>query len=304
MKIERVALIGAGAVGAYFIAGLYDKLGDDFCVAAEGDRKARLEQAGITINDRHYQLHVRTPEEAGVQDLVLVCTKYSGLQEAIGMIEKMVGEQTIVISLLNGVNSEDEIAERIGAEHLLYSVTRISSARDGNEIRYDPAITAGVTLGEKGSAEKTPRLLAVAELFESAGIRCRLQDDILRDQWGKFALNISYNLPQALLNLGFASYFRSEHVGAIRDGLYKEVKAVGAARGIDVPPLSNRENTVPADTRFSTLQDLDAKRRTEVDMFLGSMMKMAEECGIPVPYCEYTYHGIKALEEKNEGLIR
>ena len=302
MEIKTVGLIGAGAVGAYFIAGLSDLLGDQFCVIAEGERKERLKK-GITINDRHFDLNVKTPQEAKTPDLLLVCTKYYGLAGAMDMIERTVGEETIVISPLNGVSSEEEIAARIGEQHLIYSVMRISSAWDGDAIRYDPAITMGIALGEKGTAEKTPRLLAVARLFKKAGIRFQLLDDIVRDQWGKYALNIAYNLPQALLNLGFGAYFHSDHVAAIRDGLYREVKAVGNAKGIDVPPLTNREDTCPYPTRFSTLQDLDAKRRTEVDMFLGSLMEMAAQYQIPVPYCEYTYHGIKALEEKNAGLI-
>jgi len=304
MKIKSAALIGAGAVGAYFITGLTDCLGDNFCIVASGERKSRLEQKGIIINGRPYRLNVKTPKEAKGADLLLVCTKYNGLSEAIDMAEQVVGDNTIVISLLNGVTSEDKIAKRIGREHLIYSVMRISSAWKDGAVCYDPSITAGVALGEKGTPEKTGRLLAVGDLFEKAGIRYTFMDDIIRDQWGKYALNISYNLPQALLNLGFGSYFHSEHVAAIRDRLYQEVKAVGAAKGIDVPPLSNTEDTVPYDTRFSTLQDLDARRRTEVDMFVGELMEMAKEYRIPVPFCEYTWHGIKALEEKNAGLIR
>ena len=304
MQIRSAALIGAGAVGAYFIAGLSDYLGGNFSVIAEGERKKRLETKGLTINDRNYRLNVKLPEEVKGVDLLLVCTKYYGLSGAMDLIERAVGENTIVISPLNGVNSEEDIAEHIGEDHLIYSVMRIASAWDGDAIRYDPAKTAGIELGEKGSAEKTPRLLAVDRLFKEAGIRCTLIDDIIRDQWGKYALNICYNLPQALLNLGFGSYFASSHVAAIRDRLFDEVKAVGEAKGIDVPALANRENTCPYDTRFSTLQDLDAKRRTEVDMFLKNLMDMARDYNISVPYCEYTWHGIKALEEKNAGLIR
>lgn len=55
--------------------------------------------------------------------------------------------------------------------------------------------------------------------------------------------------------------------------------------------------------KYSTLQDLEAGRHTEIDMFAGHMLRMAEETGIPVPYCEYTYHAIKALEERNDGLF-
>ncbi len=72
MKIEKVALIGAGAVGAYFVWGLSEKLGDNFSVIADGERKERLEREGLTINGRQYRMHVARAEEAGVQDLILV----------------------------------------------------------------------------------------------------------------------------------------------------------------------------------------------------------------------------------------
>ena len=64
---------------------------------------------------------------------------------------------------------------------------------------------------------------------------------------------------------------------------------------------SGRGSAVPPTARYSTLQDLDAKRHTEIDMFSGALMRMGEELGIPTPYNEYTYHMIKALEEKNDG---
>ena len=69
-------------------------------------------------------------------------------------------------------------------------------------------------------------------------------------------------------------------------------------------PTENYAGRVIPEARFSTLQDLDAGRRTEIEMFAGILMKKAAEAGIEVPYVTYTYHAIRALEEKNEGLIR
>ena len=173
MQIKTVALLGAGAVGAYFIWGLAEKMGDDFCVIAKGDRKERLEKEGLIINGKQYVLNVKTPEKVKNVDLLLVSSKQDGLVEALDDIKSMVGDKTIVLSLLNGVKSE----------------------------------------------EFTP--------FQG------------------------------------------------------------------VKPMA----------RFSTLQDLDAKRHTEIEMLAGEMIRMGMEHGIAVPYCEYTYHLIKALEEKNDGKL-
>ena len=83
-------------------------------------------------------------------------------------------------------------------------------------------------------------------------------------------------------------------------------QAIAAAKGIDMskcPASSGRGSAVPPSVRYSTLQDLDAGRHTEIDMFSGALMAMGKELGIPTPYNEYTYHIIKALEEKNDGLF-
>lgn len=304
MEIKRVGLIGAGAVGAYFIAGLSDLLGENFIVLAEGERKQRLKERGLSINGRHCCLNVKSPEEAGDLDLLLICTKSYALPEAMDLIEASAGDHTVVMSLLNGIDSEEQIAKRIGPERIVWSVMRISSAWKEGGVWFDPAVTAGVTFAERGSSEKTPRLLAISDLFRKGGIHHRIVDDILRDQWGKYAGNITYNLPQALLGVGYGAYFKSEHVAFIRDRLFDEVSAVGKARGVDVPDLSFYTEKVAApDARFSTLQDLDAHRRTEVDMFVGKLIEMAKEDDIPVPYCTYTWHAIRALEEKNAGLL-
>lgn len=301
MKIKTVALLGAGAVGAYFIWGLSEKMGDNFCVVAKGARKERLEKEGLIINGKQYALNVKEPDEVKNVDLLLVSSKQDGLNEALDDIKGMVGEKTIVLSLLNGVKSEEIIGNAIGMEHILYSVMRIASVRKGNEIIFDPEITAGVFMGEKDCKEPTERVLAVQELFENAGIRNHFMEDIILDMWHKYASNIAQNLPQAILGLGFGAYKDSEHVHYIASQLWKEVAHVANAKGI----LFSEELTLFAGgnmaARFSTLQDLDAKRHTEIDMFAGEMIRMGKEYGIATPYCEYTYHLIKALEEKNDG---
>lgn len=91
---------------------------------------------------------------------------------------------------------------------------------------------------------------------------------------------------------------------AISDGLRREVEAIAQAKGIDIDlaaASSGRGSAVPPSARYSTLQDLDAGRHTEIDMFSGALVRMGRELEIPTPYNEYTFHMIKALEEKNDG---
>lgn len=301
MKIEKVALLGAGAVGSYFICGLTEKLGENFCIVARGQRKSRLETDGLTINGKKYVLNVKEPEEVGTVDLLLVSSKQDALINALDDIKTMVGQNTIVISLLNGVTSEEIIGNAIGMEHMLYAVMRIASVRDGNQIIFSPEHTAGIFVGEKDKKEPTERVLAVEELFKNTGIRYNFVENIITDMWMKYASNISQNLPQAIVGVGFQAYKDSVHMCHIAECLWKEVAQVANAKGIPLPEEFLLFRGVKPDARFSTLQDLDAGRHTEIEMLAGEMIRMGKECGIPVPYCEYTYHLVKTLEEKNDG---
>src|SRR3712207_3223970 len=105
MQIRTVALIGAGAIGGYFIWGLSKTMGENFIVVAEGTRKERLLRDGLVVNGGRYELNVKTPEEAHGADLLLVATKYAGLPSALPVVRKIVDEHTIVMSLLNGIDS-------------------------------------------------------------------------------------------------------------------------------------------------------------------------------------------------------
>lgn len=301
MKIKKVALIGAGAVGSYFIWGLSEKMGEHFQVIAEGERKERLSKNGIQINGKQYLFPVSTATEAGVQDLVLIATKYDGLEDAISKLPSLVGKDTIVISLLNGVDSEEKIGKSIGMEHVIHATMRIASVRKENEIVFIPENTSGMYYGEPGVEEPSKRVLAIEELLKDTGIRCRYRADILRNMWEKYAANVAQNLPQAILSVGYGAYTDSEHVYHIANSLWKEVAAVAKCKGVELPENLNLFRGVQQTSRFSTLQDLDAKRHTEIDMFAGNMIRMGKEYGIPVPYCEYTYHLIKAMEEKSDG---
>lgn len=301
MKIETVALLGAGAVGAYFIWGLSERLGDNFCVVAKGERKERLENGGLVINGKQYTLNVKEPGETKNVDLLLVSSKQDALEDAVEDMKSMVGENTIVISLLNGVTSEEMIGNAIGMEHMLYAVMRIASVRNGNQITFSPENTAGVFVGEKGMKDPTERVLAVEELFKDTGVRYHFSEDIIADMWRKYAGNISQNLPQAIIGVGFQAYIDSEHVNHIARCLWKEVAQVANAKGVFLSEEFELFQGPAKNARFSTLQDLDSGRHTEIEMFAGEMIHMGKECQVAVPYCEYTYHLIKALEEKNDG---
>lgn len=304
MKIQKVALLGAGAVGSYVIWGLSRCPGVQFGVIAEDSRAERLRQ-GCAVNGEILRPVVWTPQEAQGADLLIVALKYGALPGALDTIRTAVTESTTVMSLMNGVDSEERIAAAVGAEHLLYSLIKIASCHDGNCYRFDPEATIGIIYGELQEPCQSERVQAVAELFAAAGLHARVTEHIREEMWSKFRLNVCNNLPQAILGAGVGCYRDSVHMKAISDGLRRELEAIATARGIDlrIADAVSHGCAVPATARYSTLQDLDAGRHTEIDMFSGALMRMGKELGIPTPYNEYTYHMIKAMEEKNDGLF-
>ncbi len=304
-RIRSVVLIGAGAVGAYFIQGLMKKPEIDFALVAEGARRERLAKQGLRINGVNLFPPVKSPEEAHGADLILIAVKYDAIHDAARMAAEIVKEETMILSLLNGIDSEEIVGDAAGQEHMLYSVMRIQSWRDQAEILFDLKGTAGLYFGEKDFREKTERVRAIEDLFSNTEIRCTFVPDIQSEIWNKYASNISRNLPQAMLGVGYGAYEDSEHAAYLRDVMDAEVHAVAEAKGIHIRPMSGEAaavwQTVGKPARFSTLQDLDAHRHTEVDMFLGVLMKTAAEVQVPVPCCTFAYHFIKSLEEKNDG---
>ena len=304
MKYQSVAILGAGAVGSYVMWGLAKKKEIDLCVVASGERKARYERDGFVINGQVYHPVVRTPEEAAGVDLLIVATKYQALHPALGDIQTVAGEHTTVMSLMNGVDSEDIIASAVGGEHLLYSLIKVASHKEADGFHFDPATTVGIIFGEKVPPCDSPRVKAVEALFGGTELHFRATDCIREEMWSKFRLNVCNNLPQAILGAGVGCYRDSVHMKAISDGLRRELEAVAAAKGIDlqkVDAVSGKGCAVKPSARYSTLQDLDAGRHTEIDMFSGTLIRMGKELGIPTPYNEFAYHMIKALEEKNDG---
>ena len=304
MKIRSVALIGAGAIGGYLIWG-FDSVPDvTFTVVAEGSRRERLERDGVVINGRRYPVRVREPGQAGAQDLIFIATKYGGLGEAVAMLPPLVGPDTLVLSLLNGVDSEEQVARAIGAEHVIHSLIRIASRRTQAGILFDPQDPVNcVCFGlPKDRADEQGKLEELSALLARTRLCWSVSEDIMTEIWVKYASNIANNLPQAVIGVP-ASLYSSEHGRFLAQGLWTETAAVAASRGIR---LAEKVVIFPGNrtaAKYSTLQDLEAGRHTEIDMFAGQMLRMAAEAGISVPYCEYTYHAIKALEEKNDGLF-
>ncbi|MBQ9157162.1 MAG: 2-dehydropantoate 2-reductase [Eubacterium sp.] len=328
-KIKTIAVLGAGAIGAYVIYGLKEQYKDNLWIIAEGQRAERLKKDGLIINEETCELQVKTPEEARGVDLLIVSVKYGALREILPMVGRIADRNTTVMSLLNGVDSEDILSELVPEDQIIPALIRIASSHKGNRITFPlPRENMGIIYGLPEMTDKArpaetcfaanetikdgtvgltrkQRLAAVQVCFENSRLESHVSDDIRKDIWMKYALNISQNIPQAILGAGVGIYEDSEHAEFLCRALRAEVTELADSYGIDIhvpDHLVTPKNTgIPKAARYSTLQDLDAKRQTEIEMFCGTVMRLAKEQGIPVPYNTFAYHVIKGLEEKNAG---
>ena len=302
MAIKNVALLGAGAVGSYFIWGLSKKTDIELSLVASGERAERLRSQGLIINGKNYHPDVKTPEEVRGTDFLIISVKYGALRDILDDVKTIVTDDTIVLCPMNGVDSEAILSTVIPEKNIIYSIIKIASNRKGNDIRFAGLITKGVYFGEKDSEEVSPRMQDILDLFDGTRVAVTAVPDVMRQIWFKFALNMSRNLPQAILGVGVGAYDDSEHVGFIEEKIVQEVVDIAKAEGVDIADRSGLfYSGCQKDARYSTLQDLDNKRHTEIDMFAGTMIRIGAKHNIPVPYCEFCFHAIKALEEKNDG---
>lgn len=137
--IEKISLIGLGAMGVFFAPRLYETYGENFRVIANGERKERLENKGVTVNGINYKFPIITPDVMGDEaDLIIIGVKGYSLEQAIDDIRNQVGENTLILSLLNGVDSEERLIKEFGNEHVLYSFMRMSVVMKDGKADFDP----------------------------------------------------------------------------------------------------------------------------------------------------------------------
>ena len=309
-EIKTVALIGLGGIGGYLASNLQRVIGkENVRIIAGGARKERIEKNGLIVNGEPMLFHVVAPEEeTGYADLVIIITKSLSLREAVLQVKNQVGPNTIIMSPLNGIESEDIVAETYGYERILYSLARVSvTVTNQNELHFNPSF-AHMEFGEKINEIDSERIVAVKTLFENAGIKSIIQKDMIFALWHKFMCNVAENQIAAILGIPFGAWHCDEHANHLREMAMREVIAIANKKGIplgeqDMVEQGERLKKINKDGRPSTLQDIEAGRKTEVDMFAGTVMRLGKEVGVATPVNEFMYHAIKVLEDKNDGIF-
>ena len=188
-QLRRVAILGAGALGSTFAARFHDAPGYATWLVARGERHTRLSEHGLVVNGKPYAIPVRHPDEpASPVDLIVVALKHQHLQGAVHDLHNLVGEGTIILSVMNGLDSEAILGAVYGMDALIYAISvGIDAVRQGNQVTYtEPGM---VYLGEATNDPPSERVQRAVRLLEGAGIGCRVPPDMMRTLWWKFMIN-------------------------------------------------------------------------------------------------------------------
>jgi 2-dehydropantoate 2-reductase len=300
--INKVAILGAGAMGAYFAARFFDTPGFSTVVVARGQRHSRLQRDGLVVNGRAYTIPVAHPdEETSTADLIIVALKHHHLAETVHDLRSLVGEQTTILSVMNGLDSEQIIGSLYGMDKVLYAVSvGIDAVRQGNQIRYTkPGLHY---FGEATNTRISPRVRRVQRAFERAGIPHETPPDMLRMLWWKFMVNVGTNQASAVMRAPYGVFQASPQARALMEALMHEVILLAAAAGVNVVAQEIQDwytvlDTLSPQGKTSMLQDIEARRQTEAEIFGGKVVELGKMYGIPTPVNETVWRIIQVLEQ-------
>ena len=284
-----ISVIGLGAVGASYAARISDAQPDaELRVVADGARAERLRRDGVVVNGVRHLFQVVDPsQEMAPADLVIVTVKCHHLAEAIGQLRHQVGPGTVVLSLLNGITSEDMLTAAFAQAYVpLAVVVGIDAVRDEDGVRYSAG--GWVEFGDPTPGERSAGSVRLEALLAAAGIPYVVQADMRHALWWKFLVNVGVNQVSALLE---APYALVQADGPARDlmvAAQREVVAVAQASDVDLTEADIARfldvlNTLGPGNFTSMAQDALAHRRTEVDQFAGIVVELGERHGVSTP---------------------
>ena len=302
MTITSAALVGLGAVGAMYAWRLQNYMGFDALeILVDAERFERYKKDGIFLNGKRtdFNLKLAGDIERSV-DLVIIATKNNHLDEVLELIEPCVGSHTMLLSLLNGLDSEDLLEKRFGEQHVLYGfTTALDSTRHDNSIDFSNEGT--VYIGESNN-QVTERLAAVKTLLNESGIACKIPQDIHLEMWSKFMVNVSINTISAITR---ATYGQCVSIGPIRNLIIetqKEVIALARASkiiGLDEHYIDRYQAifaSLEPSGKTSMLQDVEAKRPTENQWFCKKASRIGDELGIATPLCDFLGELVEGID--------
>ena len=300
-SIETVGVIGLGALGVLYADQFTQALGKDrVFVLADRQRTDRYRREGVWYNDELCDFNYADAAQITQPvDLLLFAVKFGGLDTAVDTCRHLVGPNTILLSVLNGITSEEVLGRAFGPEKVVWCVAqKMSAKKEGNRAYCDP--TGELAVGLPAGADQAP-LERLTAFFDQIGFAYSLSEDIRTHMWSKLLCNTGCN--QAALVFQ-CDYGPLQVPGKPRDtmiGAMREVAAVANAEGV---PLSEKDvaawvdiiDHLPSNGETSMRQDGKNHRKSEVELFAGIIRRLAAKHGISVPVNDWLYQQVQEME--------
>lgn len=302
----RILVLGAGAVGGYFGGRLAEK-GVDVTFLVREKRRKQLEESGLVIKSVHGDARI-TPqllvsgEPSEPFDLILLSTKAYHLDEGLQSALPYIGEQTLILPLLNGVAHMEKLVQQFGHERVLGGLCFVESTLNEAGEVIQTSKRHEVTFGE-WQGENSSRLEQMAGLFSGANATFTLSNDIVREIWHKYLYITTLSGITTLMNSA---------VGPIRDAVFgKELtlqlaeEAAAVIRALDAPideDIVEKQTIMfwkqPDTMKASMLRDMEKGLQVEADQLQGYLLEAAKRLGIQTPMLQIVYTNLKVYENK------
>lgn len=301
MNTISTAIIGKGALGLLYadIITTHNPTNNIFFVM-DKKRFERHRNEQVVINDEPREFKTVVVDEAPRVDLVIVATKTTGLKQALDLIEPLLNPNTIIVSVLNGITSEEHLASRYGWDHVVPCVAQgMDAMRFGSTMTYTKQGELHI-----GRFEQTPAdvYTTLCTYFDHLGIPYMEEADIRYRLWAKFLLNVGLNQTCAAYNCTYSDVLQEGETNRVMIAAMREVLALAQAEqvGLTEQELNHMVSligTLDPQATPSMGQDRINHNYSEVDEFSGEVIRRAETYGILVPTNRYLNVCIKTIEE-------
>lgn len=303
--MAKVAIIGCGAMGSVYAALMVDAGHDVHAVTLWPDHAEAMAKHGLRVHgasgDRTVRLHAATTTDGiGPCELVIIATKAFDVEAAARSALPLLAPHTVVQTIQNGLGSAERVAPIVGADRLAVGVVGGfgASLRAPGHVHHN-----GMEMVRFGAYAGLPRapLAASAAIWESAGFRVLLFDDLRRMVWEKLIMNVTFSGTCCLTGMTIGEVMRSEHAWRVARGCAEEAVAVAIAAGIrldvgdPIEHIRHLGSRIP-DARPSMLLDHAARRRSEIDVINGSIPREGAKFGVATPVNDTVVALVKARE--------
>ncbi|OPL09624.1 MAG: hypothetical protein AVO33_06330 [delta proteobacterium ML8_F1] len=297
--MKKIIMVGMGAIGTTFAAQMKDS-GLSPLVLSDSARKARYTQEGFTVNGKSYDFEYILPTEKHLTaDFIFVAVKYHDLPAIREDLKPFMGAHTVLVSLMNGIDSEEILGETLGREGIVHAyVMQIDAVREGQSVTYSQP---GQIVYGRANGQEDEAMTALKSLFNQTIINHLPVNNILERLWFKFLINVGLNQVSAILDAPYGVFQRFDMAYELVKDAMREVIAISRAKGIPLEEsvmddFKEIMDTLDPKAMTSMHQDVRAQRKTEVEMLAGKVIDLGRKYDIPTPVNDTLFKMLKTLE--------